>query len=345
MTLNKAKILIVDDDIQMQRYISVVAEAEGYRFRLADDGESALQLLEQEVFDLVISDINMTGMTGVELLTFCQKNYADLAVIMVTGVDDRKTAIFTLEIGAYGYITKPFQPNELIINITNALRRRQLEMENRRHREELELRVAERTAELSRSREETILILSKAAEFRDNQTALHTNRMGSFCETLARLLELPDSLCNRLRAAAPLHDVGKIGISDNILLKPGRLTTEEFEIVKTHCKIGHRILADSTSDILQIGSVIAQTHHEKFDGSGYPYGLKGEEIPIAGRLAAVCDVFDALTSERVYKAPISISDALKIIHEDSGSHFDPAIVEIFLKHADQILEIKSHLSR
>jgi putative two-component system response regulator len=343
VTFYQSKILIVDDDPQMQRYISVVAETEGYQFRLADDGESALQLLEQESFDLVISDINMTGMTGVELLTVCQQNYPDLAVIMVTGVDDRKTAIYTLEIGAYGYITKPFQPNELIINITNALRRRQLEIENRLHREELELRVAERTAELSRSREETILILSKAAEFRDNQTALHTNRMGSFCEALARLLELPDSLCNRLRAAAPLHDVGKIGISDNILLKPGRLTTEEFEIVKTHCKIGHRILADSTSEILQIGSIIAQTHHEKFDGSGYPRGLKGEEIPIAGRLAAVCDVFDALTSERVYKEPIPVAEALKILEENSGTHFDPAIVEIFLKHIDQILEVKSHL--
>lgn len=344
MTFHKSKILIVDDDIQTQRYISIVVETEGYQFRLAADGETALLLLEQESFDLVISDINMAGMTGVELLKTCQQKYSDLAVIMVTGVDDRKTAIYTLEIGAYGYITKPFQPNELIINITNALRRRQLEIENCRHREELEMRVAERTAELSKSREETILILSKAAEFRDNQTALHTNRMGSFCETLARLLELPDLLCDRLRAAAPLHDVGKIGISDNILLKPGRLTPEEFEIIKTHCKIGHRILADSTSEILQIGSVIAQTHHEKFDGSGYPNGLKGEDIPISGRLAAVCDVFDALTSERVYKAPIPIPDALKILEEDSGSHFDPAIVEIFLKNVDQILKIKSRLS-
>jgi putative two-component system response regulator len=343
VTPQNAKILIVDDDVQTQKYISVVVEIEGYEYQLADDGEMALQMLEREPFDLVISDINMTGMTGVDLLKTCMQRYADLAVIMVTGVDDRNTAIKTLEIGAYGYVIKPFQANELIINMTNALRRRQLEIESRRHTEELELRVAERTVELSQSREETILILSKAAEFRDNQTALHTNRMGQFCEILGRLVEMPDSMCNRLRAAAPLHDVGKIGISDNILLKPGKLTEAEFEIVKTHCRIGHRILADSSSEILQIGAVIAQTHHEKFDGSGYPYGLRGEDIPLVGRLAAVCDVFDALTSERVYKAPATTEEAIKILKRDSGSHFDPRIVETFLAHIEDILEIKANL--
>jgi putative two-component system response regulator len=344
VTSPNAKILIVDDDIQTQRYISVVVEIEGYEYRVADDGESALQLLDQEPFDLVISDINMSGMTGVDLLRKCMERYSDLAVIMVTGVDDRNTAIHTLEIGAYGYVIKPFQANELIINITNALRRRQLEIENRRHTEELEHRVAERTAELFQSREETILILSKAAEFRDNQTALHTNRMGYFCEVLARILDMPAALCDRLRAAAPLHDVGKIGISDNILLKPGRLTDEEFETVKTHCRIGHRILADSSSEILQIGAVIAQTHHEKFDGSGYPYGLKGEDIPIVGRLAAVCDVFDALTSERVYKEPATVEEAVEILKRGSGTHFDPMIVDAFLENLDEILEIKANLS-
>lgn len=343
MTPQNSKILIVDDDIQTQKYISVVVEIEGYEYQLAGNGETALQMLEQEPFDLVISDIDMTGMTGVDLLKTCMQRYADLAVIMVTGVDDRNTAIKTLEIGAYGYIIKPFQANELIINITNALRRRQLEIESRRHTEELEIRVSERTIELSQSREETILILSKAAEFRDNQTALHTNRMGHFCEVLARLIDMPDSICNRLRAAAPLHDVGKIGISDNILLKPSKLTDQEFEIVKTHCRIGHRILADSSSEILQIGAVIAQTHHEKFDGSGYPYGLRGEDIPLVGRLAAVCDVFDALTSERVYKAPSTTEEAIKILQRDSGSHFDPSIVEAFLAHIGDILEIKSNL--
>lgn len=339
-----AKLLIVDDDDQVRNVISVIVESEGYQFRTADNAETALAMLQNESFDLVVSDINMTGMTGVELLETCQRTYPDLAFLMVTGVDDRNTAIDTLHMGAYGYVTKPFQANELIINITNALRRRRLEMENRRHREELELLVEERTFELDKSREETILILSKAAEFRDDETAKHTIRMGRFCETLARLRGLPESLCKTLKIAAPLHDVGKIGISDTILLKPGKLTPEEFEIIKTHCEIGHRILSESTSSILQIGAEIALTHHEKFDGSGYPRGLQGEEIPVIGRIAAVCDVFDALTSERVYKAASTVEEALEIMRAGSGSHFDPQIAGLFFDHIDTILAIKQTLS-
>lgn len=341
---DRSNVLIVDDDDQVRTVISVIVETEGYCFRTADNAESALELLEQESFDLVISDINMTGMTGVELLDTCRRKYRDLAFIMVTGVDDRDTAIETLHMGAYGYVTKPFQANELIINVTNALQRRRLEIENRRHREELELLVEERTFELDKSREETILILSKAAEFRDNETAKHTIRMGKFCETLARLRGLPESLCKTLKISAQLHDVGKIGISDTILLKPGKLTPEEFEIIKTHCEIGHRILSESTSEVLQIGAEIALTHHEKFDGSGYPRGLKGEEIPIIGRIAAVCDVFDALTSERVYRSASSVTEALAIIKQDTGDHFDPEIADIFISHIDQILSIRSGLS-
>jgi len=342
--INRSKILIVDDDDQVRRVISAIVESENYQVRTAEDGETALELLEQEPFDLVISDINMTGMTGVELLGHCRHCYPDLAVIMVTGVDDRETAIETLHVGAYGYVTKPFQANELIINITNALRRRHLEIENRKHREKLEELVEERTAELIKSREETILILSKAAEFRHNETAKHTIRMGLFCETLARLIGLNDLLCSVLRIAAPLHDVGKIGISDTILLKPGALTPGEFEIIKTHCEIGHRILSESTSELLQIGAEIALTHHEKFDGSGYPRGLKGEEIPLLGRLAAVCDVFDALTSERVYKRAVASNEALEILKGGRGTHFEPLIVDTFISHIDKILAIKDHMS-
>jgi putative two-component system response regulator len=340
----RSKLLIVDDDDQVRAVISVIVESEGYSFRSAINAEAALQLLEQESFDLVISDINMTGMTGVELLDTCRKIYQDLAFIMVTGVDDRTTAIETLHMGAYGYVTKPFQANELIINITNALRRRRLEIENRRHREELELLVDERTFELDKSREETILILSKTAEFRDNETAKHTVRMGKFCETLARLMGLPESLCKTLKISAPLHDVGKIGISDTILLKPGKLSIEEFEVIKTHCEIGHRILSESTSSILQVGAEIALTHHEKFDGSGYPRGLKGEEIPIIGRIAAICDVFDALTSERVYKSASSVDEALEIIRQSSGNHFDPDITALFIGNIDRILSIRAGLA-
>jgi putative two-component system response regulator len=341
METNRQHILIVDDDKQIQDLIATFVKREGYKCSLAGSGEQALSTLEETPIELMISDIDMEGMTGVELLKMALNRYPDLAVIMVTGISDRETAIETLHMGAYGYITKPFHLNELVINITNALRRRQLEIENRRHREELEMLVEERTRELFKSREESIQILSKAAEFRDDETAKHTIRMGRFCEQLALLQGLSKTFCYKLKNAAPLHDVGKIGISDAILLKPGKLTPEEFEVIKTHCEIGYRILSESTSDILLLGAEIALTHHEKYDGSGYPRGLVGDEIPISGRLAAVCDVFDALTSNRVYNKAISVNKALEIIREGRGKHFDPGILDNFVNNIDLITEIQS----
>ena len=344
MKPHENSLLVVDDDHQIRTLIGVIAETEGYDVVQAESGEDAVLALKSKSFDLLISDINMTGMTGVELLEFSRDKYADMAVIMVTGVDDRETAIETLHMGAYGYVTKPFQANELIINITNALRRRTLEIENRRHRENLEFRVEERTRELNKSREESIQILSKAAEFRDDETAKHTIRMGHYCEVLGRVRGLRASLCNTLREAAPLHDVGKIGISDAILRKPGKLTKEEYEIIKTHCEIGHRILAESTSEVFQVGAEIALTHHEKYDGTGYPHGLKSTDIPITGRIAAVCDVFDALTSKRVYKPTMPIDKAVEILKDGRGSHFDPDVLDAFLANFDTILEIRDSLA-
>lgn len=340
----RARILIVDDERQIRGVIAAIVEMEGYLYSLAEDAESALEILAQQHIDLLISDINMNAMSGVELLGIALKRFPDLAVIMVTGVDDRETAIETLHMGAYGYVTKPFQSNELIINIANSLRRRQLEIENRRHREELEILIEERTRELFKSREESIHILSKAAEFRDNETAKHTVRMGHYSEELARLCELPESFCLRIGNAAPLHDVGKIGISDTILLKPGKLTAEEFAIMKTHCEIGFRILSESTSDILSLGAEIALNHHEKFDGSGYPRGLACEDIPITGRIAAICDVFDALTSERVYKKAVPSDQALVIMSEGRGSHFDPRIIDHFICNFKLFSEIRSRFA-
>jgi putative two-component system response regulator len=340
----RERILIVDDERQIRGVIAAIVEMEGYLFSLAEDAESALQILAQQHIDLLISDINMSGMSGVELLRIAVQRYPDLAIIMVTGVDDRETAIETLHMGAYGYVTKPFQSNELIINIANALRRRQLEIENRRHREELEILIEERTRELFKSREESIHILSKAAEFRDNETAKHTIRMGHYSEQLARLCDLPESFCQRMKIAAPLHDVGKIGISDTILLKPGKLTPEEFETMKTHCEIGYRILSESTSDILSLGAEIALNHHEKYDGSGYPSGLSGEKIPITGRIGAICDVFDALTTERVYKKAIPADQALVIMSEGRDSHFDPRIIDHFLRNFRIFTEIRNQFA-
>ena len=341
MDPKQQSILIVDDESQVRGVIGAIVNMEGYLYSMAEDAETALEILAVQEVDLLISDINMKGMTGMELLRLVLNRYPDIAVIMVTGIDDRETAIETLHMGAYGYVTKPFQANELIINIANALRRRQLEIENRRHRENLESLVEERTSELHKSRDESIHILSKAAEFRDNETAKHTIRMGHYTERLAFLSGLPEALCQNLKHAAPLHDVGKIGISDSILLKPGKLTVEEFEAMKAHCEIGYRILAESTSDVLSLGAEIALTHHEKFAGNGYPRGLAGENIPISGRIAAICDVFDALTSERVYKKAIPPEEALIIMNEGRGTHFDPRLYDLFVDHFPTFVQIRT----
>jgi cyclic di-GMP phosphodiesterase len=344
MDRNRQHILIVDDDEQVRNLIAAFIKREGYQYSHAESAGAALSTLSRTPIELMISDIDMEGMSGVELLRIALERYPDLAVIMVTGIDDRETAIETLHMGAYGYITKPFHYNELIINITNALRRRHLEIENRRHREELEMLVEERTRELFKSREESIQILSKAAEFRDDETAKHTIRMGRYCQQLARLRDLPESFCRKVKDAAPLHDVGKIGISDSILLKPGKLTAEEYNIIKTHCEIGYRILSESTSDILQLGAEIALTHHERIDGSGYPRGLAADAIPISGRIAAVCDVFDALTSNRVYKKATPPEEALAIMRQGRGNHFDPLVFDDFLNNFGLFIDIRSRFA-
>lgn len=338
---NMPKILIVDDEENICTLIGRILEAEGNWCETALNADQALDLLQKTEFNLMLCDINMPGRNGIELLRIVHKSYPDLAVIMASAIDDRKVAIETLEIGAYGYVIKPFEKNELIINVTNALRRRELEIAYRRHNEELETLVEARTLELWKSREETIHRLAKAAEFRDNETAQHTIRMGEYCGILAQQTSLPDRECEMIRSASPLHDVGKIGIPDTILLKPGKLTDEEFEIIKEHSMIGYRILGASSSEVLNLGSIIALTHHEKFDGSGYPGGLQGNNIPVAGRIAAICDVFDALTSQRVYKAAMSIDGALEILRAGRGNHFDPYLLDAFLDNIDQMTAVKT----
>lgn len=336
-----ARILLVDDEQPILDLISRIINKQKWTCNTAKNADEAIQLLTEKEFFLMISDINMPGKNGIELLRYCQKNHKDLAVIMVTAIDDRETAIQTLHLGAYGYVTKPFEPNELIINIANALRRRELEIANRNYNALLKTQVEQRTLELQQSREETIHRLAKAAEFRDNETAQHTIRMGNYCSIVAQKLGLQEDFCEKIRIAAPLHDVGKIGITDTILLKPGKLTREEFEIIKQHSEIGYRILCDSISDILNLGALIALTHHEKYNGTGYPKGIKKKAIPVSGRIAAICDVFDALTSKRVYKDAMPVDQALEILKEERESHFDPELLDVFLNNLDEILKIRN----
>jgi putative two-component system response regulator len=346
------KILLVDDDEALCQLLARWLTREGYDSRPVFSGEAALAALRENTFDLMITDLNMPGMSGIELLGMTRGKFLDMISIVISAVDDRNIAISTLELDAFAYIIKPINKSETLINVANALRHQKLARENRLYTEEMNQLVIERTRDLKEkeeevrlSRDETICCLARAAEFRDNDTAQHTVRMSNYCQLLAEKAGLAPELCRLIGDASPLHDVGKIGIPDQILLKPGKLTPEEFEVIKTHSEIGRRILGDSSSQLLKTAAIIAHTHHEKMDGSGYPRGLIGAQIPIAGRIAAICDVFDALTFDRVYKKAFSIEKATAILEEGRGTHFDAHLLDLFLASLAEFLLIRDHYSQ
>lgn len=348
------RILVVDDEDAVRRTIGRILERSGYEAATAWDPQSALAQLERGHFALVLSDVNMPQGSGIDLVRTIVARYPDTATVMCTGLDDAAIAHTAIEIGAYGYIVKPFEPNEILIAIMNALRRRELEFENRNHREHLEDMVKARTTdlwtaisglertqkELRVSREETMQRLSIAAEFKDQETGAHVRRMSLYCALLTERLGRDASRCEELRLASQMHDVGKIGIPDEILSKPGPLTLEEWKVMKQHPAIGHRILSNSTSGVLNLAAAIALTHHERLDGTGYPQGLVEDEIPFAGKIAAVADVFDALTTDRIYRKAFSLEESLEMMREGRGDHFDPKILDCFLHSMDRVLGIK-----
>ena len=347
------KILIVDDEERLAEHLRRLLSERSYDCTTASSAGDARRLLEKAHFDLILCDVNMPGESGIELLDETASRYPDTATVMVTGVDDTELAEHALAMGAYGYVIKPFEPNEMVIDVSNALRRLALEIENRKHREKLESMVQERTADLWNavrrlertekdlrdSREDTVRRLSVAAEFRDDDTAQHVNRMSLYCELMFRKLGEDYDRCELVRTASAMHDVGKIGIPDRILLKPGKLTDEEFETMRTHAAIGHRILDGSDSDLLIKAAEIALTHHEWWDGNGYPRKLVGEEIPLEGRVAAIADVFDALTSDRVYRKGYSYVEAIEIMSAERGTHFDPNLLDLFFDSLDEVVPI------
>ncbi len=350
----RPKLLVVDDEEPVRRALQRILERNGYDCTTAHDASSARVALEEERFDLVLSDVNMPGQSGLDLVKSIVVQYPGTATVMCTGLDDAALARTAIEIGAYGYIVKPFEPNEILIAVLNALRRRELELENRQHREHLEEMVRDRTSDLWNaisdlerahkeirvSREETIERLSVAAEFKDQETASHIRRMSLYCALLAERLGEDSARCEELRLASQMHDVGKIGVPDHILSKPGPLTNDEWRIMKQHSAIGYRILSNSSSELLNLAAGIALTHHERMDGKGYPQGLVEDDIPFEGRIAAVADVFDALTSNRVYRKAFQLGEALEIMREGKGDHFDPRILDCFFESMDRVLGIR-----
>ncbi|HEV2756305.1 MAG TPA: HD domain-containing phosphohydrolase [Actinomycetota bacterium] len=353
-----AAVLLVDDEESFRAMLGRLLERAGYSCSAAADAPQARDALRHRSFDLVLADVDMPGTSGLDLAREIRTDYPDTAVVMVTGIDDTRVARAALELGAYGYVVKPFEANEILVEVASALRRRALEIENRAHRERLELMVRERTGELwsaigklevagkelRLAQEDTVERLSIAAEFRDDETARHVQRMSRYSALLASRSGEDAERAELVRIASVMHDVGKIGIPDSILLKPGKLTPEERRIMEQHSEIGYRILSGSRSEVLSLAATIAWTHHERVDGTGYPRKLAGDAIPLEGRIAAIADVFDALTSHKVYKKAFPLGQAVDIMREGRGSHFDADLLDLFLDAIDEVIRIKERFA-
>jgi len=342
-------ILVVDDIPANRELIQEHVQIMGHNPVLAENGLSALAHLKKHPVDLILLDIMMPEMDGIQLLERLDKEpgLKEIPVIVLSAMDDMDSVVKCIDLGAMDYLTKPFNSEILAARIRAVLASKLLKEQEEEYKAkletynlDLETRVFERTSDVVRTQLDTIFRLGRAAEYRDNETGLHIKRMSLFCGGLAKQLELGQSECERIKNATPMHDLGKIGIPDKILLKPGKLDPDEWEIMKTHAAIGAEILSESQSDILNLAQIIALTHHEKWDGSGYPKGLKGENIPQVGRIVAICDVFDALTSVRPYKKAWSMEDSFSHLKEQKGRHFDPEMVPLFLDMVPEILEIQ-----
>jgi putative two-component system response regulator len=339
-----AKLLIVDDEPANVAMLTALLQREGYaNIESTTDSRQVFALYEKHCFDLILLDIRMPCLDGFQVMEqLAGHDPGDyLPILVMTAQTDIDTRLRALNLGAKDFISKPFNHAEALNRIGNMLEVRILYNQQRQQSEMLEIKVRERTRELEKTRLEIIHTLGRAAEYRDNETGMHIMRMSKCCQRLAMAAGLDEAASEMILDASPMHDVGKIGIPDHILLKPGKLTPEEWTIMQSHTDIGAGILGEQHHvDIMQVASSIALTHHEKWDGSGYPQGLKGEEIPIEGRIAAICDVFDALTSKRPYKQAWSVEKAMALIHEQAGHHFDPELVSLFDQLLPDILQIR-----
>ncbi len=305
----------------------------------------ALESIRRETPDLVLTDYVMPGMDGVAFTRVLRTipDCADVPLVVVTVVDDRNIRYEALDAGATDFLNRPIDQHECRARCRNllTLRGQQKIISNRAHW--LEQQVQSATEAIQARERETLLRLAKAGEYRDEGTGNHVLRIARYSRMMAEALSLGAQECEDIELAAPMHDIGKVGIPDRILLKPGRLTDDEFRVIREHARIGYEILKDSPSHYLQLGATIALSHHERFDGSGYPHGIAGAEIPLAARIVAVADVFDALTSARPYKRPWSVAAAVQHIRGLSGSHFDPDCVGAFLTNLDAIRAVRKRL--
>jgi len=349
---DSVKILAVDDVQMNLDMLELMLTGVGGVFLKAMNGAEALEILSGNVdTDTILLDLEMPVMNGFELLAALKidDRYRDIPVIVVTS--DKHEVLRSLALGANDFLTKPYDPEELKLRVRNHLHSKKLLDLSNNMSQVLEREVIKKTADLRRALDfsckteyEISLRLGKAAEFRDVETGMHIKRISEFSKILGRLAGLSAKACEVLRYSSPLHDVGKIGIPDRILLKPGKLDPDEFQIMQLHTVIGGTILSEAKSyPVIAAGQVIALQHHEKWDGTGYPNGLAGKSIHLFGRIVMIVDVFDALLSERPYKKAFTLEETMRIMHEGNGVFFDPELLALFVEHLPQFTRVREQL--
>jgi putative two-component system response regulator len=364
-TPRDACVMIIDDESINIEIVKAYLEEEGFENLIATtEASKAMDMLREQKPDIVLLDIKMPEISGLELLRMMRRDREMMMIpaIVLTAANDPQVKLQALRLGASDFLAKPVDPSELTLRLENVLAVKAYQDHLADYSEKLEQQVRVRTEELVHSRQEAIHCLARAGEFRDDDTGRHVTRVGRYAAMIASELGFPQAAVDLIEQAAQLHDVGKIGIPDAILHKPGKLDPQEFEIIQEHCNIGRRIInplsheesirlkthtsvglqimGSTNSPVLRLAAVIAATHHEKWDGTGYPKGLAGNAIPIEGRIVAVADVFDALSSARPYKEAFPIERCLKILIDSRGKHFDPRVLDAFLRRKDDAIRVR-----
>jgi cyclic di-GMP phosphodiesterase len=338
-------ILVADDEEHNVCLLEAILQADGYETIAARNGTEALSLAVKKLPDLILVDVLMPDIDGFETVSRLKDDprTKTIPVIMVTALDDRESKLRALEAGAEEFLSKPVDLADVTIRVRNLLRLKAHSDFLVNYNETLAEQVSERTAQLEDAYREMVFTLVRAAEYKDEETGHHVRRISFYCRLLAAGMGMTDEFNNAIYLSSPMHDIGKIGVPDHILLKPGEFSPEEWEIMKTHCAMGASILSSGRSPYTAMGAEIALNHHERWNGGGYPNGRKGEEIPLAARIMQICDVYDALRSRRPYKLPLDHVRAVNIITEGDGrtkpDHFDPAVLACFLTQAGRFAAI------